>query len=197
MKLNRFIRGMYYIINSIFGCRRSRFGKIGKNVILGAPCTIENPANVFIGDNVFIGSCCISALNAKCIIKENSAIAAGFNVQTGNHARILGCFITDITEKNKPKGYDHDVVVESDVWIGSKVTLLSGVTVGRGATIAAGAVVCKDVPPYAVAGGVPAKVIKFNWTIDQILEHESILYPEEERFTRKQLEEYFQIYQKK
>ena len=196
MRLNRFVRGAYYIINSIFGCRRSRFGKIGKDVILGAPCTIVNPTNVFIGDKVSISSCCISALNAKCIIKGDCAIAAGFNVQTGNHARILGCFITDITEENKPKGYDHDVVVERDVWIGSHVTLLSGVTVGRGATIAAGAVVSKDVPPYAVVGGVPAKVIKFNWTIDEILEHEQKLYPENERFTRSELESVMSKYSK-
>ena len=118
-------------------------------------------------------------------------------MHTGNHAHIKGMFITDITEANKPKGYDQDVVVEKDVWIGCNVTLLSGVTVGRGCTIAAGAVVAKSTPPYAVIGGVPAKFIKFKWTIDEILEHEAILYPEEERFSRNELEDIFAQYQKK
>lgn len=95
--------------------------------------------------------------------------------------------MTDITEANKPSGYDKDIIVENDVWIGCNVTLLSGVHIGRGATIAAGAIVASDIPPYAIAGGVPAKVIKFKWDIDTILEHEAKLYPENERFTREQL----------
>ena len=81
--------------------------------------------------------------------------------------------------------------------IGCNVTLLSGVTIGRGCTVAAGAVVNKSTPPYAVIGGVPAKFIKFKWSIDEILEHESILYPEEERFTREELEKIFDTYTKK
>ena len=81
--------------------------------------------------------------------------------------------VTDITEANKPKGDDQDVVVEEDVWIGSNVTLLAGVTIGRDSTIAVGAVVAKSVPPYSICGGVPAKFIKFYWMIDQILEHEA------------------------
>ena len=80
-------------------------------------------------------------------------------------------FVTDINEANKPKGYDIDVVVDKDVWIGCNVTLLSGVHVGRGTIIAAGAVVTKDIPPYSICGGVPAKFIKFKWTLKQILEH--------------------------
>ena len=79
-------------------------------------------------------------------------------------------------------------MIKEDVWIGSNVTILSGVTIGRGATIAAGAVVNKSMPPYCICGGVPAKVIKRYWTIDQILEHEKILYGEKERHTREQLE---------
>lgn len=47
-----------------------------------------------------------------------------------------------------------------------------GVTVGRCATIAAGSVVNKDIPPYCIVGGIPAKVIKFYWSIDEILQHE-------------------------
>ena len=131
----------------------------------------------------------ISALNAKFICKGHCAIAEGLTVHTGNHARVVGMYVTDITEANKPKGFDQDVIVEEDVWIGSNVTLLSGVTIGRGATVAAGAVVAKSMPPYCICGGVPAKFIKFYWTIDQILEHEAKLYPKEKRYTRKQLEE--------
>lgn len=57
-----------------------------------------------------------------------------------------------------------DIVVGDDVWIGERATVCSGVRIGQGAVIAAGAVVTKDVPPYAVAGGVPAKVIKYRFS---------------------------------
>jgi len=147
---------------------------------------------VFIYDNVGIGPhVLLSTPNAKIIIKGNCAIAEHLTIHTGNHARVIGKFVTDITEANKPKGYDKDVIIEKDVWIGSQVTILAGVHVGRGATIAAGAVVNKDVPPYSIVGGIPAKVIKFYWTKEQILEHESILYPEEERYSREELERIF------
>ena len=55
-----------------------------------------------------------------------------------------------------------DVTIGNDVWIGARVTILAGVTIGDGAVIGAGAVVTKDVPPYAVVGGVPAKIIRFR-----------------------------------
>ena len=106
-------------------------------------------------------------------------------------------YVTDITEENKPKGFDKDVIIEEDVWIGCNVTLLAGVTIGRGTTVAAGAVVSKSMPPYCICGGVPAKFIKFYWTIDQILEHETKLYPKEERYTRDQLEDMFTMWAKK
>ena len=77
------------------------------------------------------------------------------------------------------------------MWIGCNVTLLSGVTIGRGSTVAAGAVVSKSMPPYCICGGVPAKIIKFYWTIDQILEHEAKLYSEDKRYSREELENIF------
>ena len=56
-----------------------------------------------------------------------------------------------------------DIIVEDDVWIGQNAIILSGVHIGQGAVIAAGAVVTKDVPPYAIVGGNPAKVIKYRF----------------------------------
>jgi acetyltransferase-like isoleucine patch superfamily enzyme len=151
-----------------------------------------NWQNVSIGNNCGIGpNAYITALNAQFIVKDNCAIAHGLTVHTGNHARIVGIPITQITESIKPKGYDHDVIVEEDVWIGAHVTILQGVTIGRGATIAAGAVVTKNMPPYCICGGIPAKPIKFYWTIDQIITHEENLYKESDRYTREKLEEYF------
>ena len=60
------------------------------------------------------------------------------------------------------------IVVEDDVWIGYGVTIVSGVKIGQGAVIAAGSVVVKDIPPYAVAGGNPAKVIKYRFSEEVI-----------------------------
>lgn len=60
------------------------------------------------------------------------------------------------------------VTIGNDVWIGTRAMILDGVTVGDGAVIAAGAVVTKDVPPYAIVGGVPAKIIKFRFDTSEI-----------------------------
>lgn len=63
---------------------------------------------------------------------------------------------------------DYLVDIGHDVWIGADVKIMDGVSIGNGAVVAAGAVVTKDVPPYAIVGGVPAKIIKYRFTPDQI-----------------------------
>jgi len=111
---------------------------------------------------------------------------------TGDHRiDIVGKFMIDVTVEEKLPQNDEPVIIEDDAWCGANVTILKGVTIGRGSVIAAGAVVTKDIPPYCIAGGIPAKPIKFKWTIDQILEHERKCYPEDERFTRLELEKIF------
>lgn len=196
IKNDTLLRGIYFSFKRYFGYSKRKFGYFGEGVRIVAPNTIANPANVYLyGDNGFRGAV-IYATNAKFIMKPHSGAAYGLKVVTGNHARIVGRYYRTIKEYEKPKGLDMDVIVESDVWIGMNVTLLPGVTVGRGATLAAGAVVNKDIPPYCIAGGVPAKPIRFYWTIDQILEHESKLYPESERYSREQIEQIFNQYRR-
>lgn len=199
IKDNVFVRGLYFGLHK-FGAwfpNRRKMAYCADNVIITPPLNINGYKNVSIGECVGIGPRAnISAVNAKFICKGHCAIAEGLTVHTGNHARVIGKFVTDITEATKPEGYDKDVIVEEDVWIASNVTLLSGVTIGRGTTIAAGAVVAKSMPPYCICGGVPAKVIKFYWSVDEIIEHEAKLYPENERYTREQLEQIFEKYQK-
>ncbi len=183
------VRGLFILCKSYFVIKRKKMGYCAKTVTITPPIYFSNIGNVYLHENTNIASnSYISTTNAKLIIKSNCSIAEGLSVHTGNHARIIGKFISSIKETDKPKGYDKDVIIESDVWIGSNVTLLSGVVIGRGSTIAAGAVVSKDVVPYSITGGVPAKFIKFNWDIDEILCHERELYSENERYTRSELE---------
>jgi len=105
--------------------RRSKFGFIADSVKLTPPLS-GNVRHVFIYENVGLGPHAnLSTPNAKIIIKGNCAIAEHLTIHTGNHARVLGKFVTDITEENKPDGYDKDVIIEKDVWIGSNVTILA------------------------------------------------------------------------
>lgn len=79
--------------------------------------------------------------------------------------KYLGCSSYESISKG-------DIIVDDDVWIGFRSTIMSGVHIGQGAVVAAGAVVTKDVPPYAIVGGVPAKVIKYRFSpevIEQLL----------------------------
>lgn len=198
---NRFLRGLIGIYHDYFSFRRSKLAYCHPSVELGATFNVQGPQNVFLFEGVSIGGGKISATKAKFIMKKNSVCSTGLMVRTGNHMQEIGKWFRYIDDDYKIAAgkldeYNKDVVVEEDVWMGVNVTLLSGVNVGRGSIVAAGAVVTKDVPPYSVAGGVPAKFIKFKWSIDQILEHEKALYPENERYTREQLEEIFAKYSK-
>ena len=198
IKDNRFIRGFYTLYRRYFGYSRNKFGHVTDSTKLIPPLKIVNPRNIFLYENTKVEDSTISASIGKFIMKKYSA-AEGLSVHTGNHMMVVGKFYRTVTNEDKAQSgqvFDRDVIVEEDVWIGCNVTLLSGAHIGRGSIVAAGAVVAKSTPPYAVIGGVPAKFIKFKWTIDEILEHEAALYPEEERFSREELEQIFEQYKK-
>lgn len=80
-----------------------------------------------------------------------------------------------------------DIIVDDDVWIGYGATIMSGVHIGQGAVVAAGAVVTKDVPPYAIVGGVPAKVIKYRFEPEMI---EELLKIDYSKLTKEDIEKH-------
>ena len=175
---------------------RKMYGHIDDTFSLIPPLSISCPKNIFLYGHACLRNASIYANSAKVIIKEHALIAEGLRISTGNHSMILGRFCADIKQYEKPHIHIEDVIIEADAWIGRNVTILSGVHIGRGCTVGAGAVVSKSLPPYCVAVGVPAKPIKFKWTIDEILQHEQQLYDPDERFSREELEEIFTKYQK-
>jgi len=202
-KIKKIIR-VSYLGNLLAGLRawylrysfnyRKEMGYCDDTASIADPIIFKNPKNMFVYDHTIIRRAIIMTPEAKFIMKRYSGAAEGLVVLTGNHDRVIGRFYRTVKQEEK-KSKDLDVVIEEDCQIGVGVTLLPGVIVRRGTTVAAGAVVTKPTKPYSVYGGVPAKHLKFYWTIDQILEHESKLYPEEERYTREQLEEYFRQYE--
>ena len=195
MKIKQVIKRilMYKVF---YGSNRIKI--IGNNVYIPTSIKVLGKGNnVEIGDNVSLGNNpLLMCTNAKIHISNNVLISDNLSIITGDHERRVGTFCNNITEdmKNHNIGLDKDVYIESDVWIGINVTILKGVTINRGCTISAGSLVNKSMPPYSICGGIPCKFIKFYWTIDQILEHESKLYPKNKRYTKSQLEEIYNNY---
>jgi galactoside O-acetyltransferase len=121
------------------------------HVRLRMPVVIYDPERIEFGDQVDIGEFTHIRANGGIRIGNRVLIAANVTITTREHPVALPRW--GITT-------DAPIVIEDDVWIGAGAIVLPGVTVGRGAVIAAGAVVTADVPPFTVAGGVPAKTIK-------------------------------------
>lgn len=115
------------------------------------PFYMDFGKNTTIGENVFI--------NANVHIQDQGGVTIGNNVLIG-HQTVLATLDHDVQPDKRGILHPAPIVIEDDVWIGSNVTITKGVTIGKGSILAAGAIVTKDVPPYSIAGGVPAKVIK-------------------------------------
>ena len=193
------VQGVKSIAKMFIAKKVVRFGHLGEASVVVEPFVTSNPSNISIGDHCNIGAdSIIYATNAKVTIKKYFISARGLRISTGQHERRIGRFLASITEKEKNHsiGLDKDVTINEDVWAGFNVIITAGCEIGRGCTLAAGSVVTKSTPPYSLWGGAPARFIKFYWTIDEIMEHERILYPEKDRFSREQLEEFFKKFSK-
>lgn len=124
-----------------------------------------NLVDVFYGGKVIIGDYCSFANNINVVFRNHKT-----NIVSTYPFDELGIYYGD--EKvncdahfTKSNGV---IQIGNDVWIANNVTILPGVKIGDGAVIGAGAVVTKDVPDYAIVGGVPAKIIKFRFEQDII-----------------------------
>ena len=119
-------------------------------------------------------------------MKHHAGASQGLTVITGKHGQKIGVWFHD-TMWTGELDVESTVTVCEDVRIGANVTLLPNVTIGRGAQIGAGSVIPKNIPPYAIAAGNPAKIIRFRFTPEQIIAHEKKLYIESERLSLAEL----------
>lgn len=145
--------------------------KYGSNVHCKFSTTFWSPhKEIILGDYVGIGPGCLFLCDT--IIGNKVAIAANvaFLNSDDHNYDIVGKAIWDSGRGDKFK-----ITIGDDVWIGHGAIILSPVKIGRGAIIAAGSVITKDVKPYSIVGGVPAKLLKMRFTPDEIYEHESCL----------------------
>ena len=157
---------------------KKRMLSCGKDVFF-SPCdSIITYESLYVGNHVSIGyHADFVATRSKIIIGDHVVFGPHVSIRGGDHRfDIPGRYIDSIKDEDKLPQNDADVIFEGDNWIGMNATILKGVTVGFGSVVAAGAVVTKSIPPYSVAGGVPAKVIKQRFTRDQMEYHSERLH---------------------
>jgi len=123
--------------------------KIGRGSSIHTRAKFYDPRNIIIGEDTIIGEQATLDGRDKLVIGNHVDIATGVSIYNSQH---------DIEDVNFT-AYNAPVIIEDYVFIGPRVIILPGVVIGRGAIIAAGAVVTKDVPHFAIVGGVPAKII--------------------------------------
>lgn len=168
--MSRIVYGIYLLFSKIsaisYRCiimpvKKLLFASCGKKVYIGRRGCFSYK-NIIIGDSVFIGRDVeMLSTRAKIHIGDHVMIAKGVSIITGEHRTdIQGRYMDEINDKEKKASNDEDVTLEGDNWICTNACILKGVTIGKGSIVAAGAVVTRDVPPYSVVGGVPARVIK-------------------------------------
>lgn len=139
---------------------------IGKDFVTLPYLRIECMANykgeafhpsLIIGDNVTLNAYCHIACTNKIQIGNNVLVGSNVLITDHSHGALEETDVPFAERKLQSKG---PVVIEDNVWIGEHACIMPGVTIGTGSIVGANAVVTKDVPPYSIVGGVPAKIIK-------------------------------------
>jgi acetyltransferase-like isoleucine patch superfamily enzyme len=150
-----FYLAAYFALNHVKGVRQVQKGR---GVKIRPSVLLRDAERIFLGDH--------SMLNHGNILwagKKDAKIVLGSNVIVGPYVQMIafnhGIGRTDIPIAEQ--GYtEDDIIIEDDVWIGAGAIILAGAKIGKGTVVAAGSVVTKELPPNAICGGIPAKVIK-------------------------------------
>ena len=171
----KWVRNTYFLKKKFPTAVIGFMAKAKGECYLGPNSRLDNFAlieNTTIGDFSYVGT--EARLNHSKVGKFCSigpAVYGGLGVHptsvfvsTSNHF-----YSGDPLEPNVPYFKEYrETIIGHDVWIGARATLIDGIKIGDGAVIGAGAVVTKDVPPYAIAVGVPAKVVKYRFNPEEI-----------------------------
>lgn len=140
-------------INTFISIQRKGI-RCGSGCICNFKCKFTNSTE--IGNNCHFNGMKISG---------NGRVIIGNNFHSGKNIRILTTFHNFDKGNALPydeTSYSRDIIIEDNVWLGESVMILGGVTIGEGAVIQAGSIVCKDIPPLAIAGGHPAIPFKYR-----------------------------------
>jgi virginiamycin A acetyltransferase len=135
------------------------------NIKIGRGTLINDFSHLAAAEDTGITTGCFCSIaDFVCMYTSNHSLdkASTFQSSNGQYKAVFGL----------NKGKNASIHIGSDVWLGTKVTVLSGVSIGHGAVVAAGSVVTKNVPPYAIVAGIPAKVIRYRFdepTIEKLL----------------------------
>lgn len=192
-KINKWRRMYDFLYTKAIGnSDYKNFGKGSEKVQIGADQTLW-PKNIYMDDWSRLQNLTnMVAWKGKLVIKKFAAVGSQCLILPGAHTPTVG--IPQFLSIEHINDKDGTIVINEDAWVGARCILLPKCEIGRGAVIGAGSVVSKKIPPYAVAVGSPTRIIAARFNIEQILKHEAILYPPEERMSKQEIEELFKTH---
>lgn len=133
---------------------------LGSGVMIGRATSLScKGGTIEVGDNTNISGNCMLISESSLVLGRNVLIAGMcYLIAGGNHSFER----TDIPVVRQPMAHRGGIAVDDNCWLGAGVTVLDGVTIGRDSIIGAGSVVTKSIPEFAIAAGVPAKILKMR-----------------------------------
>lgn len=184
-KIIRALKARLHYVNLMYPAKGSVIGKsskflnasihglvdIGEQVKIVHGVTLYGERKISVGDNSIINgpNTSIKARINEISIGKFCSIARNVDIQEFNHSfkgmstYFVAKHLLNAKDKNQGIYSNGPIRIGNDVWIATQCVILSGVTIGNGAIVAANTVVNKDVPPYAIVGGTPAKVIGYRF----------------------------------
>ena len=171
-----------------------KYGLVSESAMLKKPLLIADPKGVFLHPYSRLQSHAkILNYTGRFELKPYAVCSDNLLVVTGNHRPTVGIpqFFLGPSHIND---HETDIIVEEGAWVGANVTLLAGARIGRGAVIGSGSLVNKEIPPYAVAVGTPARIIACTFSKEQVIEHEKLVFKPEDRLKEEEIDRLFDLY---